>query len=85
MPAKHLLFTLVFYFTISQPLLVHADSSKKSVNETDSDGGQAMPSLELLEFLGDWEIENGQWIDPQDMDQIPLPDQDQENEENDHS
>ncbi len=85
MPAKQFLYAVAVLFTISQPLLLHADSRKDSVNETDRDGGQSMPSLELLEFLGDWETENGQWIDPQDLDQIPLPEQDQENEESDHS
>lgn len=23
-----------------------------------------MPDLEMLEFLADWETDNGQWIDP---------------------
>ncbi len=25
---------------------------------------EAMPSLEMLEFLADWETVDGQWIDP---------------------
>ena len=33
----------------------------------DSDGEidfEAPPSMELLEFLGDWELEDGEWFDP---------------------
>ena len=36
------------------------------------------PSLEFLEFLGDWETDDGEWIDPEELDQIALTDQDQE-------
>ena len=37
-----------------------------------------MPSLEFLEFLGDWETDDGEWIDPEEMEQIALTDQEQE-------
>ncbi len=40
-----------------------------------------MPSLELLEFLGDWETEDGEWIDPEEMEQIAIADQEQEVED----
>lgn len=36
-----------------------------------------MPSLELLEFLGDWETDDGVWIDPEEMEQIALTTQEQ--------
>ncbi len=39
-----------------------------------------MPSLELLEFLGDWEMEDGEWIDPEELEQIAITDQEQEHE-----
>ena len=39
-----------------------------------------MPSLELLEFLGDWETEDGEWIDPEELEQIAITDQEQKNE-----
>lgn len=35
------------------------------------------PSLEFLEFLGDWETEDGEWIDPEELDQIALTDSEQ--------
>lgn len=40
-----------------------------------------MPSLELLEFLGDWETDDGEWIDPEELEQIALSDQEQKNNE----
>ena len=40
-----------------------------------------MPSLELLEFLGDWETDDGEWIDPEELEQIALTDQEQESHE----
>jgi len=40
-----------------------------------------MPSLELLEFLGDWETDDGEWIDPEELEQIALIDQEQEEHE----
>jgi len=36
-----------------------------------------MPSLEFLEFLGDWETEDGEWIDPEELEQIALTTQEQ--------
>jgi len=36
-----------------------------------------MPSLELLEFLGDWETDDGEWVDPEELEQIALDDQEQ--------
>jgi hypothetical protein len=35
------------------------------------------PSLELLEFLGDWETDDGEWIDPEELEQIAITDQEQ--------
>ena len=40
-----------------------------------------MPSLELLEFLGDWETDDGEWIDPEELEQIALIDPEQEENE----
>lgn len=42
---------------------------------------QDSPSLELLEFLGEWETENGRWVDPTEFKDVVLPDEEQEDEE----
>ena len=39
------------------------------------------PSLELLEFLGDWETDDGEWIDPEELEQSVIADQEQEVED----
>lgn len=42
-----------------------------SARAADQGGGdiqaEAPPPLELLEFLGQWETDDGEWIDPQDL------------------
>ena len=43
--------------------VVHADS----VSENDQ------PSMELLEFLGDWETKDGSWVDPMQLDEMLDP------------
>ena len=42
---------------------------------------QGSPSLELLEFLGEWETENGKWVDPTEFKDVVHPDEEQEDEE----
>jgi len=36
-------------------------------------GPDAPPSEELLEFLGEWETPDGEWIDPQGISQMDIP------------
>jgi len=43
------------------------------------------PPLELLEFLGEWENRDGEWIDPMEFEDWPLPDQEQRENEDSHS
>jgi hypothetical protein len=47
------------------------------VAKTDDDD---LPSLEMLEFLGEWETEEGEWIDPMELDQMDLLPQEQNND-----
>ncbi len=51
------------------------------VRESASKENTEMPSLELLEFLGDWETDDGEWIDPEELEQIAIADQEQEVED----
>lgn len=34
--------------------------------------GQESPSMDLLEFLGEWETQEGDWIDPEELGNMPL-------------
>jgi hypothetical protein len=38
---------------------------------------QETPSLEMLEFLGQWETANGEWIDPASLEEMSLDKQKQ--------
>lgn len=40
---------------------------------------QEAPTLDFLEFLGEWETEEGEWIAPDDLENMPL----NENEDDD--
>lgn len=41
---------------------------------------EEQPSLELLEFLADWETSEARWIDPTELDQWTVPDKEEEND-----
>lgn len=85
MPARQLSLVVVVLLILFYPLVVCGQSDLPAANENDGHEQQSMPSIELLEFLGEWETENGQWFDHQELDQMRPPDQDHENEEDDHS
>ena len=38
------------------------------------------PSMDLLEFLGAWETDDGEWIDPTSLEDPPLPEQESTDE-----
>jgi hypothetical protein len=60
---------------------MESDQIKKGQEEA----GQEIPTLEFLEFLGEWETEDGRWIDPEELEQMTLPDRERENEEEDET
>ena len=75
-PGKARLWSIVLLLgLLSSPALAQEpEQDRKSIEDTE------MPSLEFLEFLGDWETDDGEWIDPEELEQISLTDQGQENE-----
>ena len=52
-----------------------AEQDEPSIPNSTSDA----PSLEFLEFLGDWETADGQWTDPAEF---AVPEQETNDEEN---
>ncbi|NDY42903.1 hypothetical protein G3N55_08625 [Dissulfurirhabdus thermomarina] len=38
-----------------------------------SGGEGEAPPVELLEFLGEWETDDGQWVAPEDVERMDLP------------
>ena len=71
MPGRHLLLAIMFML----------DTSAIASEPT----AQDPPSIELLEFLGDWETANGEWIDPGELEQMSLPEHEQTEGERDES
>lgn len=39
------------------------------------------PSMELLEFLGDWSVDDGEWLDLVELEKINLPEQEYEKDD----
>jgi hypothetical protein len=44
------------------------------------DDDASMPSMELLEFLGEWETEDGEWLDPILLDEMMSPERESSDE-----
>ena len=42
---------------------------------------QDPPSIELLEFLGEWETQDGTWVDPTEFKDVVHPNEEQKDEE----
>jgi hypothetical protein len=68
----HLWSTILLLGLLSAPAFAQEpEQARKKVEEAET------PSLELLEFLGDWETDDGEWIDPEELEQIALTEQEQ--------
>ncbi len=54
-------------------LMLLAGSGARAADQSGSDAPTAAPPpLELLEFLGQWETDDGEWIDPQALEDPEL-------------
>ena len=40
-----------------------------------SEEEENLPSMEFLEFLADWSDDDGEWLDPVDLEKMNLPEQ----------
>ncbi len=80
MPVKRICLSWILFLTLL--------CSPAQANEPAPDSGNE-PGVEdnteelmdFLEFLGDWETENGDWVDPEEMEQIQIPDANQSGDE----
>ncbi len=81
MPGKpHLWSTVLLLGLLSSPALAQEAAIGKTADPS-AEVDTETPSMELLEFLGDWETADGEWIDPEEMEQIDLQDREQTNDE----
>ena len=78
MPVKVLVVFLMFGLMALTDENVEKNTSNTEVEVPEEE--PELPSLEFLEFLGEWEIENGQWIGPEEIEEIAPP-EDKEDEE----
>jgi hypothetical protein len=67
-------------FLAASPAVVQSQDPQPNQVTVEADDDMSMPSMELLEFLGEWETEDGDWIDPVLLDEIPLPDREYSDE-----
>lgn len=82
MLGKHTLVCIGFLLSMV-PFTLHADDidPHKSTDTSVGRESQDVPSMELLEFLGYWETENGKWIDPTELDRMTMPPQEEDGDE----
>lgn len=68
-------FCIAVILTLSVGLtgVAGADSPDSPGSIDPSEGEQELPSDELLDFLGQWETDRGQWVDPGDLDWLMQP------------
>jgi len=67
MQVKNFIMTALFILTcLPQARALEPEEVKKPATEQES------PSLDFLEFLGEWETADGEWIAPDDLENMPL-------------
>ena len=71
-----LILIVVAIFSAAPCLGDEIASEKTEISEKDTD----MPSMELLEFLGSWETDDGEWVDPMLLENTPLPEEESADE-----
>jgi len=70
---KFVMATLLLLTCLPQAHALEPEEVKNPQTEQES------PTLDFLEFLGEWETEDGEWIAPDDLENMPL----NENEDDD--
>ena len=81
MPGRpHLWSAVLLLGLLSSPALAQETAIGKTADPS-AEVDTETPSMELLEFLGDWETADGEWIDPEEMEQIELQEPEHANDE----
>ena len=71
MPARFL--ALVCTLMVALPAFGQSENRQPNHTPVAYDNTALQPSTDLLEFLGEWETADGEWIDPSLLDEMPLP------------
>lgn len=72
---------LALSFYALYPGDLHAGEDKSIADDKNSQEMNSDEFMTLLEFLGEWETEQGKFVDPEKLDQMPLKNEDKKNEQ----
>ena len=72
---------LVFLLTFVPAPVVGTDGQSLANTQQSKDNSQDASFGELLEFLGQWETDDGKWVDPTDLDWLLMPEQESKDDE----
>jgi hypothetical protein len=77
-----LLAVAIVFLLISLPTTVVGQNGQPPAGSQHStDKSQDSSLRELLEFLGQWETDDGTWVDPTDLDWLLTPEQESKNDQ----
>ena len=74
------LYLFMAFLVMATPSLSKGADPSQPQNSVAADEVAAPPSMELLEFLGEWETDDGEWLDPTKLDLMLLLDQEYSDE-----
>ena len=81
MPAKTIAIAIIA-FLLGAPVCAEGTDDPKDTESQQIQKETGDPSMrELLEFLGQWETDDGNWIDPTDIDWLITPNQGSKNDD----
>lgn len=72
---------LVFLLSLMSAPAVGTDGQSPANTQQSKDNSQDASFVELLEFLGQWETDDGKWVDPTDLDWLLTPEQESKDDE----
>jgi hypothetical protein len=72
---------LVFLLSLMSAPAVGTDGQSPANTQQSKDNSQDTSFRELLEFLGQWETDDGKWVDPTDLDWLMMPEQESKDDE----
>ena len=72
---------IVFLLSCIPATVVGQDEQSPAGSQHSKDKSQDSSFRELLEFLGQWETDDGKWVDPTDLDWLLTPEQESKDDE----
>ena len=81
MPVKVFAIAIIFLLSLMPATVVGEDGQSPAGSQHSKDNSQAPSFRELLEFLGQWETDDGKWVDPTDLDWLLTPEQESKDDE----